>query len=487
MILKFKYHSDNGLLEAYQSYILAQNSSLVDSVLITSTADDAAKYDYCLEFVCYNSKNIPKAQYISPILKYDNGITFTLPNNLTEYKGHVDMQLTGYDPADNSIVFKSISKNCKAFDVEGSLNVLESDLGETPNVLTEVMQQLEQLKNIREDIMLEARKDFGKVCEEYFKGKELCRVRFYNYNELLKEIYVPVGSTCTAPENVEIPSGCVTDGKWYDSQELAEFTPELAIERNRDFIYNFWSEGLIIANGVVTGYNDELGHSAMNVYIPEAYEGVRVIGFREGENGYIDLPFGCNVYLPSSMADGVTECHKIYGVQNYGVQCCNKFLCTDETGVLYALDYTILISFPNEKSETHYVVNANTTRILSYAFNRCRNLVAVVLPDGVKEIYAYAFSFDPALKKLNIPKGVAMIEDNAVHNTALAEIDLEGDISSLITNNTFVSSGELTLMCPLDYMINYIRALGTTGIKYDMRGKEALDLIYQKIDYTAGQ
>ena len=129
MILKFKYHSDNNLLEAYQSYILAQNSSLVDSVYITSTADDADKYDYCLEFVCYNSKNIPKAQYISPILKYEDGITFTLPNNLTEYKGHVDMQLTGYLPEDNSVVFKSIAKNCKAFDVEGSLNVLSRFLG----------------------------------------------------------------------------------------------------------------------------------------------------------------------------------------------------------------------------------------------------------------------------------------------------------------------------------------------------------------------
>ena len=178
MILKFKYHGDTGLLEAYQSYILAQNSSMSDTVVITSTASDAGKYDYCLEFVCYNSKNIPKAQYISPILKYEDGITFTLPNNLTEYKGHVDMQLTGYLPEDNSVVFKSIAKNCKAFDVEGSLNVLESDLGETPNVLTEVMKQLDELNNVHEEIVENASDEFEGICNQRLKVAEFHRVRF---------------------------------------------------------------------------------------------------------------------------------------------------------------------------------------------------------------------------------------------------------------------------------------------------------------------
>lgn len=488
MILKFKYHSDNGLLEAYQSYILAQNSSLVDSVSVTSTADDADKYDYCLEFVCYNSKNIPKAQYISPILKYDNGITFTLPNNLTEYKGHVDMQLTGYDPADNSVVFKSIGKNCKAFDVEGSLNVLESDLGETPNVLTEVMQQLEQLKNVREDIMLDARKQFGEVCEEYFKGKELCRVRFYVFNDLLKEIYVPVGSTCTAPENVDIPSGCVSDGKWYDSEELLEYSPELEIRKNHDFIYNFWNDFLIFEDGLVVGETKDESHSSRDIYIPEAYEGVRITGFKTGENGKIDLPVFCNINLPSCMGEGVSDCYKIPYVARYKVQCCNKILCTDATGALYSTDYQILLSFPSYSYETEYVVNSNTSIILSYAFSNCTQLKKVVLPESVREIRAYAFSFDQALKWLNIPRGINIIQTNAVYRTGLEKLYLDGDCSALITRETFEQSDEekLTMMCPIEYMYNYMNAWVVAGIPYEMQGREALDLTYVKIDYTGG-
>ena len=44
MILKYKYHCDSGLLEAYRSYTLAQNNSLSDTIIITSTATDAERY-----------------------------------------------------------------------------------------------------------------------------------------------------------------------------------------------------------------------------------------------------------------------------------------------------------------------------------------------------------------------------------------------------------------------------------------------------------
>ena len=58
--------------------------------------------------------------------------------------------------------FKSIAKNCKAFDVEGSLGVLEKDLNETPNVFTEVMKQLAELKKVRQDIIDDALRSFSR-------------------------------------------------------------------------------------------------------------------------------------------------------------------------------------------------------------------------------------------------------------------------------------------------------------------------------------
>ncbi|MDE6758614.1 MAG: leucine-rich repeat protein [Clostridia bacterium] len=160
MVLKFKYLSEDGRLESYQNYTIAQNSSLSNSIVVTSTDPNAHNYKYCLEFLCYNYKNVPKTQYISPILEYSQeGIEFAIPANLTQYKGHVDMQLTGYSPDDNKIVFKSINKSAKAFDVEGSLNVLESDIANTPNILTEFFDELAFYRNTRDELAQTVRQE----------------------------------------------------------------------------------------------------------------------------------------------------------------------------------------------------------------------------------------------------------------------------------------------------------------------------------------
>ena len=167
MVLKFKYISEDGRLESYQNYKIAQNSSLSNTIVVTSTDPNAQNYNYCLEFLCYNSKNVPKTQYISTILEYSQeGITFVVPASLTQYKGHVDMQLTGFSIEDNSIVFKSINKGAKAFDVEGSLNVLESDVGSTPNILTEIFEELAFYRKTRDDFAQNVQRDTEKELNE---------------------------------------------------------------------------------------------------------------------------------------------------------------------------------------------------------------------------------------------------------------------------------------------------------------------------------
>ena len=101
MVLKYTYQSDKCKLEAYQSYTLAQNSNMSNTIVITSTDPNASKYKYYLEFVCYNYRGVPKKQYVSPLLEYaQEGIVFAVPANLTEYKGCVYMQITGYSDED---------------------------------------------------------------------------------------------------------------------------------------------------------------------------------------------------------------------------------------------------------------------------------------------------------------------------------------------------------------------------------------------------
>ena len=298
MILKYKYHSDSGLLEAFRSYTLAQNNSLSDTIVITSTASDAEKYNYCLEFICYNSKSIPKAQYISPILNYVDGISFTIPNNLTEFRGHVDMQLTGYDPIDNSIVFKSISKNCKAFDVEGSLCVLEKDLNDTPNVFTEVLKQLEDLKHIHQDIIDEAMKQFEDVIKEKLKGIKPYRVRYYDNGELIDEKFEIAGAKLTPPQ-YDLPENCVLVGGWYnpDSEKLWDLEKD-TVEGDMELYLNYMTDDIIISQGIVQSFGNQ---NWAHIYVPEYYEGYKVCDF--SPSIFSHLPSAVSLHLGFNMLE----------------------------------------------------------------------------------------------------------------------------------------------------------------------------------------
>ncbi len=154
MVLKYTYQSDKCKLEAYQSYTLAQNSNMSNTIVITSTDPNASKYKYYLEFVCYNYRGVPKKQYVSPLLEYaQEGIVFAVPANLTEYKGCVYMQITGYSDEDKTLLFKSVNKGIKAFDVEGSLNVVESEFANLPNLFTEFLDELKLYREQREDLL----------------------------------------------------------------------------------------------------------------------------------------------------------------------------------------------------------------------------------------------------------------------------------------------------------------------------------------------
>lgn len=479
MILKFKYHSDTGLLEAYQSYILAQNSSNSDSVAITSTASDADAYDYCLEFVCYNSKNIPKAQYISPILHYNDGITFTLPNNITEYKGHVDMQLTGYLPEDNSVVFKSIAKNCKAFDVEGSLNVLESDLGETPNVLTEVMKELNALNDIHEEIVQNARDEFEQVCEDKLKDVKYHRVRFFVFNTLVKSCYVMAGHTVTAPEAEQLDM-FDSDGKWYiaGGDSLEVYSPQTLINGDKDYVYNFWSKGLKIDyNGYVTGFAPE-SESETYLVFPECVNGKRIKGLHaDYENIVSDTV--TEIFLSSSMTEDCNIYKLKCPITTIYVNPCNPQLFVED-GVLYSKES--LVYFPIDREK--YTVRLGTKKIKRGAVYNKSLLKKFIVLEGLREIEAEAITYNANLERIYLPSTIEVLETNCLHDNGKAteekmvRIYVAGDISDVTEINTFGNTSYYRLYVELEDTTKYTMKLATYGVKIGMMGVETLTLLF---------
>lgn len=478
MILKFKYHDDTGLLEAYQSYILAQNTSNSHTVAITSTANDADKYEYCLEFVCYNSKNIPKAQYISPILQYSDGITFTLPNNLTEYKGHVDMQLTGFLPDDNTVVFKSIAKDCKAFDVEGSLNVLESDLGETPNLLTEVMKELERLEGAHDEIIELVNTQFDSKYDNMIKSIQFHKVTFYVIDMKFKEVYVVHGGTVQPPEFDEgMLEGFINEGKWYDSQTDTEYSPDLPIESDMNFILNVYAPGMTF---------DEDGYMTSFVPDPAAYGDLvfpEMIGGKrfKGIASYIDdinLSERINYLYISSKMNSFCNIHKLNTQINYiVVQPCNSMLKVHDN-VLYSQN--ALIYYPNANTDEAYYVLDGTVEIKGFAIRKNFYLKKLYLPQGLRQINADAITGNENLVEIYIPRTVSSASASCISgNGESCTIHLEGDISQKLNSGSFGDVSKYKLMVDFASYENYKKRLSSYGVNIVIDGYDTMATMFE--------
>ena len=480
MILKFKYHSDTGLLEAYQSYTLAQNSSNSDSVVITSTASDADRYDYCLEFVCYNSKNIPKAQYITPILHYNEGITFTLPNNITEYKGHVDMQLTGYLPEDNSVVFKSIAKNCKAFDVEGSLNVLESDLGETPNVLTEVMKELDALNNIHEEIVQNARDEFEEICESQLANATYRRVRFFVTDTLVKSCYVIEGDTVSAPE-AQQSEDLQSDEKWYDVFDDDEYSPDKPILADRDYCLNVYSKGIQVdERGYLTGFTPQ--PTVERIVFPQYVAGVRFAGFdKDGADIAVD---GIKeVYVSATMTEECCLYKFKSAVETVRVHPCNRDLYSEEN-VLYS--QKSFVYYPSAKDATRYYVKPGISVIKTGALINNPYISTLILSRGLKSIEADAVEGNAMLERIYLPYTLEVLAIGCMQNNgastanAQTKIFVEGDICDAMEVNTFgTDNNSYMLYLEFEDALKYTKKLGTYGVKCNMIGAETMSIFFE--------
>lgn len=117
-----------------------------------------------------------------------------------------------------------------------------------------------------------------------------------------------------------------------------------------------------------------------------------------------------SVNIPESVTDiGYYAFEKCESLTAINVSSDNKNYCSDE-GVLFSKDKTRLIKYPAGKINKDYNIPNGVLHIEDGAFENCRYLASVIIPDGITEIGGYDVFFGcKSLVSVSIPESVTRI------------------------------------------------------------------------------
>ena len=114
---------------------------------------------------------------------------------------------------------------------------------------------------------------------------------------------------------------------------------------------------------------------------------------------------------------------------------------TDEWGIKYSKDGRKLLKAPQELNGTYpirkglygtYSIKEGTKIICDMAFDSCRSLSSLVIPESVTSIGDYAFRGCKSLSSVVIPEGVTSIGKNAfLWCNSLSEIVIPSSVTSI--------------------------------------------------------
>ncbi len=102
-----------------------------------------------------------------------------------------------------------------------------------------------------------------------------------------------------------------------------------------------------------------------------------------------------------------------FGLKNITVDFSNTAYSSDENGVLFNKDKTVLVCYPKGDPRTSYEIPESVTIIGPVAFEDCRNLTNVTIPASVTSIGDSAFIQCYNLESVIIPDSVTTIENAA--------------------------------------------------------------------------
>lgn len=137
------------------------------------------------------------------------------------------------------------------------------------------------------------------------------------------------------------------------------------------------------------------------------------------------------VYIPSTVKKIDTAAFYSGCVERFVVDENNAYFSSDESGVLFNKDKTVLHRVPNELRAESFTVPQGVTEIFNKAFANC-SYTSVELPDSLKTIDEQAFVFCRKLKSIDIPDSVTTVAGNAFfYCTTIESVRLSSNLTTL--------------------------------------------------------
>ncbi|MCM1226834.1 MAG: leucine-rich repeat protein [Clostridium sp.] len=156
------------------------------------------------------------------------------------------------------------------------------------------------------------------------------------------------------------------------------------------------------------------------VDIPEEIDGLVVKSIHLYDETFANSPNLETINIPASVTgisdeygDPIGSCKLV----NINVAEENQHYSSID-GVLFNKDQTELICYPENRTETNYVIPDSVTHIGHCAFENNANLTEIVIPEGVT-IDNCAFANCTALADVELPKSINALHLNMFENTAI--------------------------------------------------------------------
>ena len=211
-------------------------------------------------------------------------------------------------------------------------------------------------------------------------------------------------SECSELTSITISSGVTAIGKNAFSwcYNLTSITVD-----SDNLYYSNDEHGVLFNKDKTTLVQYTTGKTETSYIIPDSVTTIDYYAF-----GYSDSL--TSIAIPASVTTiGDDAFYCCTNLTSITVDADNPNYSSDDYGVLFNKDKTMLIQHPVANARTNYTIPDSVTAIKRYAFIFCEGLTSVTIPDSVVIIGEYAFTWCYGLTDVKIPDSVTTIGDGA--------------------------------------------------------------------------